>query len=74
MWEYFKLHTGKVVGVAAGLFFSLIYLICGLLDTLVVFLIMSLAYFIGTKKDKKESIRELLKEVLPDNFFDRNHH
>lgn len=74
MWEYIKIHIGKAIAILAGLFFSLIYLFNGFFDTIVVLLIMSIAFYIGTKKDKKESIREALKQVLPDNFFDRNHH
>lgn len=74
MWEYIKIHIGKAIAILAGLFFSLIYLLNGFFDTIVVLLIMSIAFYIGTKKDKKESIREALKQVLPDNFFDRNHH
>lgn len=74
MWEYIKQHIGKFIAIVSGLFFSLIYLIFGFLDMLVVIIIMSIAYFIGFKKDKKESISEALKQVLPDNFFDRNHH
>lgn len=74
MWEYIKLHIGKFIAVIAGLFFSLIYLFSGLLDAIVVFIIMSIAFYIGFKKDKKESIRDALKQVLPDNFFDRDHH
>ncbi len=74
MWEYIKVHIGKLFAIIAGLFFSIIYLFSGMLDAIVVFIIMSIAFYIGTKKDKKESIRDALKQVLPDNFFDRDHH
>lgn len=74
MWEYLKLHTGKFIAILAGLFFSMIYLFSGLLDAIVVFIIMGIAYFIGATKDRKESIRDVLRQILPDNFFDRNHH
>lgn len=74
MWEYLKLHTGKVFAILAGLFFSMIYLFSGLLDAIVVFIIMGIAYFIGSMKDKKESIRDVISQILPDHFFDRNHH
>ncbi len=69
MWEYFRIHTGKVIAMIAGLFFSVIYLFFGLLDTFVVLIIMSIAYYIGIKSDRKESIRESLMRFLPDNFF-----
>lgn len=74
MWEYFRIHTGKVIAIIAGLFFSIIYLFFGFFDMLVVLIIMIIAYYIGTKRDRKESIRESLLRYLPDNFFDRDHH
>jgi uncharacterized membrane protein len=74
MWEYLKLHIGKVVGIVAGLFFSIVYLFFGFFDTIVVFLILALAYYIGSKMDKKESLQDVLRNVLPENFFNRNHH
>lgn len=74
MWEYLKIHIGKLFAIISGLFFSLIYLFSGFLDMIVVLLIMAIAFYIGLKKDKKESVRESLLRILPENFFDRDHH
>ncbi|MBE3555172.1 MAG: DUF2273 domain-containing protein [Thermicanus sp.] len=73
MWEYVKIHKGKVVGVGVALFFSLVYLFFGFFRMIVVFLILALGYYIGSKLDRNESIEEILKKFIPEDFFNRNH-
>lgn len=73
MWEYVKLHMGKAVGLGVGLFFSLVYLFFGFFKMLVVFLILSIGFYIGYKFDRNESIEEVIRKIFPEDFFKRNH-
>lgn len=73
MWEYVKLHMGKVVGLGVGLFFSLIFLFFGFWKMLIVLIILSISFYIGDRLDRNESIEELIRRFFPDDFFKRNH-
>jgi uncharacterized membrane protein len=59
---------GKVLGVAAGLFFGLLYLIVGFWDTLVIIVLVATGYYIGRKFDQKEDLRDILDRILPGKF------
>ncbi|MBW5466526.1 DUF2273 domain-containing protein [Brevibacillus formosus] len=64
MWE----HKGKLMGVFAGLFLGIIYLLVGFWDTLVFVVFIGTGYYIGRKLDHKEDLREILDKILPGKF------
>jgi uncharacterized membrane protein len=68
MWELLREHKGKCLGVLAGLFFGIIYLIVGFWDTLVLIILVSTGYAIGSKLDQKEDLRDILDRILPGKF------
>lgn len=68
LWELLLQHKGKVLGVAAGLFFGFLYLLVGFWDTLVVILLVTAGYYIGRKYDQKEDLRDILDRILPGKF------
>ncbi|MDF2723075.1 MAG: hypothetical protein K0Q59_2750 [Paenibacillus sp.] len=50
MWnELWGRHKGRLIGLAAGLFLSIIYLISGFWDMLIVAFIMGLCTYVGGK-------------------------
>jgi len=56
MWkQVWDSHGGRLLGVAAGLFFGLLYLIVGFWDMLVVAFIVFIAYLIGKSKDLRDT-------------------
>ncbi|MDD9267521.1 DUF2273 domain-containing protein [Paenibacillus sp. GCM10023248] len=56
MWnELWESHRGKVVGVAAGIFFGFIYLFFGFWDMLIFGFIVLVGFYVGNKVDRKES-------------------
>ncbi|MCC0562595.1 DUF2273 domain-containing protein [Brevibacillus borstelensis] len=68
IWELLWEHKGKLLGVAAGLFFGIIYLLVGFWDTLVFVVFVATGYYIGRKLDHKEDLREILDRILPGKF------
>ncbi|CAJ1002981.1 MULTISPECIES: DUF2273 domain-containing protein [Bacillales] len=68
LWELLWEHKGKLLGVAAGLFFGIIYLFVGFWDTLVIVVFVGTGYYIGRKLDHKEDLREILDRILPGKF------
>lgn len=68
MWEILWEHKGKLIGVAAGLFFGLLYLFVGFWDTLVFLVFIGTGYYIGRKLDQKEDLRDILDRILPGKF------
>jgi uncharacterized membrane protein len=68
IWELLWEHKGKLMGVAAGLFFGIIYLLVGFWDTLVFVVFVGTGYFIGRKLDQKEDLMEILDRILPGKF------
>ena len=67
-WELLWEHKGKLMGVLAGLFFGIIYLLAGFWDTLVFVVLVGTGYYIGRKLDHKEDLREILDKILPGKF------
>lgn len=52
MWnELWERHKGRLTGVAAGLFLSIIYLISGFWDMLIVAFIVSIGLYVGSRFD-----------------------
>lgn len=56
MWQdIWDKHKGKCIGVAAGIFFGFIYLICGFWEMLVFLLLVMIGFYIGRKSDQGEA-------------------
>jgi len=68
MWEILWEHKGKLLGVAAGFFFGILYLLVGFWDTLVFLVFISTGFTIGRKLDHKEDLRDILDRILPGKF------
>ncbi|MED1782601.1 DUF2273 domain-containing protein [Brevibacillus fortis] len=68
VWELLWEHKGKLMGILAGLFFGIIYLLAGFWDTLVLVVLVGTGYYIGRKLDHKEDLREILDKILPGKF------
>lgn len=73
MWkEYFinlfNNKRGSVVGTIVGLIVAVFILVIGFFKTLFLAICMFLGYYIGKKKDNNESILELIRKILPDEW------
>lgn len=55
LWEH---HRGKIAGTASGLFLSLVYLISGFWDMLIVSFIVYLGYTAGRRIDRNQPLLE----------------
>ena len=53
--ELWSLYYKRIIGLLAGLFFGIIYLICGFWDMLFVLLLVTIGYFIGKTKEDNQS-------------------
>ncbi|WP_276351937.1 DUF2273 domain-containing protein [Cohnella caldifontis] len=54
MWKaWWDAYGGRTCGVAAGLFFGLVYLLCGFWDMLFVALLVGIGFWAGKHKDEK---------------------
>ncbi|MFD0694993.1 DUF2273 domain-containing protein [Paenibacillus sp. GCM10027628] len=63
MWnELWEQHRGKVIGVAAGIFFGFIYLFFGFWDMLIFAFIVLVGFYVGYKLDRKENF-VLLEDI-----------
>ncbi|MGC5324419.1 DUF2273 domain-containing protein [Brevibacillus sp. SYSU BS000544] len=67
-WEILNEHKGKAIGVAAGLFFGIIYLLVGFWDTIVFIVFVSTGLYFGKKFDNREDLLEILDRILPGKF------
>lgn len=67
-WEILNEHKGKTIGVAAGLFFGIIYLLVGFWDTIVFIVFVSTGLYFGKKFDNREDLLEILDRILPGKF------
>jgi uncharacterized membrane protein len=60
MWrDLWAKHKGGLVGLAAGLFFGIIYLLSGFWDMLVVAFIMLVCWLIGKKYDENGTVLDI---------------
>lgn len=67
-WELLWEHKGKILGILAGIFFGIIYLLVGFWDTPVFVVFIGTGYYIGRKLDHKEDLRDILDTILPGKF------
>ncbi|MBN3522322.1 DUF2273 domain-containing protein [Paenibacillus apiarius] len=52
MWkEIWESHGGRIIGIAAGIFFGMLYLIVGFWDMLFFALLVFIGYNVGRQKD-----------------------
>ncbi|BFH13192.1 DUF2273 domain-containing protein [Paenibacillus melissococcoides] len=52
MWnEWWESHRNRIIGIAAGIFFGVIYLIAGFWDMLFFALLVFIGYNVGRQKD-----------------------
>ena len=66
LWED---HPGKIIGLSIGLLIGFIYLFVGLWKTIIFVFFVAIGLFIGYKLDNRESLHDVLEEILPDKFF-----
>lgn len=60
MWrELWDRHKGKLIGLAAGLFFGMVYLFSGFWDMLVVAFILFLCIYAGKMLDEKDGFPDV---------------
>jgi uncharacterized membrane protein len=69
MWkEYlikvFSENEGKVLGVVIGLFVGILVLWIGFFKSMFIVICVLLGYYIGKKKDNKESIFEIIEKLI----------
>jgi uncharacterized membrane protein len=69
MWkEYlikvFSENEGKVLGVIIGLFVGILVLWIGFFKSMFIVICVFLGYYIGKKKDNKESIFEIIEKLI----------
>ncbi|ANE48068.1 hypothetical protein SY83_19230 [Paenibacillus swuensis] len=70
MWNrLWETHSGKLSGVAAGVFFGFIYLFFGFWHMLVFTAIVGLGFYIGHKVDRGET--PIPYERIYERLFDR---
>lgn len=64
MWnELWERHSGKLLGIAGGIFLGFIYLFAGFWDMLIFAFIVYIGYHIGRKLDRKESLLEDVEQL-----------
>ncbi len=61
-------HMGKVIGIVAGIFVGIIFLLVGFWKTLFFVIIVAIGYYVGTRVDNNENIRDVIERFLPDHW------
>lgn len=51
--EIWESHRGRIIGIAGGIFFGIIYLIFGFWDMLFFALVVFIGYTLGRRSDQK---------------------
>mgnify|MGYP001945638173 CR=1 FL=1 len=64
LMDYINTNKGKVFGGIIGFAFAILVLSIGFFKTLFIALCTWLGYFLGSKSDSKEDMRELLERIL----------
>ncbi|MPN20262.1 hypothetical protein SDC9_167640 [bioreactor metagenome] len=69
VWEeIWQNHSGKIVGVVAGLMIGIFIIAFGFFRTLFVLLCVAAGYIIGKRIDEKEDITDILDRLLPPGY------
>lgn len=67
--EFWKLHSGKIVGTLVGLLFGVFIILFGFFYTIFVMVCMVSGYVIGKRIDEKENIMDILDRILPPGYY-----
>jgi uncharacterized membrane protein len=63
--EIWRAHSGKIIGLVAGLVLGLMIIAIGFLQALFVLICMIVGYIIGKRIDDKEDLMEIVDRLLP---------
>ncbi|HMM21269.1 MAG TPA: DUF2273 domain-containing protein [Selenomonadales bacterium] len=66
--ELWQQHSGKIVGVTAGLVLGILIITFGFFRTLFVLFCVIAGYVIGKRIDEKEDIMDILDKLLPPGY------
>jgi uncharacterized membrane protein len=66
--NYFNKNRGKCIGTALGIIIAVLMLIIGFFRVLFIIICAAIGYYIGKKIDNNESIVELIRKILPDDW------
>lgn len=66
LWAYLLgEHGGKLLGLLGGFITSLLIIYLGFIYTVFIVSLSALGYYIGSRLDNRESLRDLLNRILP---------
>lgn len=69
LWEeIWQNHSGKIIGVVAGLLIGIFIIAFGFFRTLFVLLCVAAGYIVGKRIDEKEEITDILDRLLPPGY------
>lgn len=69
VWEeVWQNHSGKIIGVTAGLMIGIFIITFGFFRTLFVLFCVTAGYIVGKRIDEKEDITEILDRLLPPGY------
>lgn len=57
-------HGGKLLGLLGGLVISLLIIYLGFIHTVFILSFSAVGYYIGSRWDNRESLRDLLNRIL----------
>lgn len=63
LYEIWEKHKGKILGIAGGVFLSIMYLIAGFWDMMMCAFLLLVGFYFGQKSDLNEPWFELSKLV-----------
>lgn len=66
--DIFRNNRGKCIGAFIGFVIAVLALSLGFFRTLFMVICILIGYYIGKKKDNKESIIEVIERFLPDGW------
>jgi len=66
--ELLYANIGKVFGVIIGVIIGILYLLVGFFKTIIFVIVVAIGYFIGTRIDNNENIRDLIERFLPNHW------
>ncbi|MPL84348.1 hypothetical protein SDC9_30313 [bioreactor metagenome] len=69
LWEeIWQNHSGKIIGVVAGLLIGIFIIVFGFFRTLFVLLCVAAGYIVGKRIDEKEELTDILDRLLPPGY------
>lgn len=67
--EFFKKHPGKIVGVFVGLVLTLLFFIIGFFGTILLIILSTLGYFLGSWFDGGFDIVGFIERIIKPSRF-----